>query len=90
MTLCDRKREIFAFGPSVLTYQLSLDHHKQIHANPTVVLERARVSVAQVAALDALAGVNPTQLILYVPLFREWFKVVGFDIPENVNILVRI
>jgi len=45
--ICDRKREILAFRHSVLTYQLSLYQHKQIHANPS------RVSAAQVAALDA-------------------------------------
>ena len=47
MTLCDRKREIFAFRHSVLTYQLSLYQHKQIHANPTLVEDRGRVSAAQ-------------------------------------------
>ena len=51
MRLCDRKREIVAFRPSVLTYQLSVYQLKQIHANPTLVV--GRVSVAQVAALDA-------------------------------------
>jgi len=52
MKLYDRKREIFTFRPSVLTYQLNLYQHKQIHANPTLVVERGRVSAAQVAALD--------------------------------------
>ena len=42
MMLCDRKREIFAFRPSLLTYQLSVYQHKQIHATPTLVLERGR------------------------------------------------
>jgi len=41
--LCDRKREIFAFRPSVLAYQLSLYQHQH---------NRGRVSAAQVAALD--------------------------------------
>jgi len=50
MTLCDRKRDMFAFRPSVLTDQLNLYQHKQIHANATLVV--GRVSAIQVAALD--------------------------------------
>ena len=51
-TICDRKREIFPFRPSVLTYQLNLYHHKQIHTNPTLIVDRGRVSAAQMASLD--------------------------------------
>ena len=50
MKLCDR-REILAFRPSVLTYQLNLYQHKQIHTNPIVVVDQGRVLAAQVAAL---------------------------------------
>ena len=44
------KREIFAFRPSVLTYQLKLYQHKQIHTSVTLVV--GLVLETQVAALD--------------------------------------
>ena len=63
MTFYERKREIIAFTPSVLTYQLSLYQHKQIHTNPTPIVDQGRVSEAQVSALDpcGLAGANSSQ-----------------------------
>ena len=54
MTLCDRKRKILAFRPSVLTYQFNLYQHKQIHTDPTLFVDRGQVSAAQVAALSPL------------------------------------
>jgi len=41
-------------------------------------------------SMSALAATNSSQLILSVTLFREWFKAVGLDIPENVKIFVGI
>jgi len=49
MKLYDRRREILA---SELNYQLNLYQHKQIHAKPTLVVYRGRMSAAQVATLD--------------------------------------
>jgi len=48
MKLSHTRRETLAFRPSVLTYQLKLYQHKQIHTNPTLM---DRGPVAQVAAL---------------------------------------
>jgi len=50
---CDRRAELIAFRASVVTYQLNLYQHKQIHTNPTLIVDRGRVSVAYVGALDA-------------------------------------
>ena len=35
----------------MLTYELDLCQHKQIHVNPTVVVDQGQVSLAQVSAL---------------------------------------
>ena len=51
MKLCNMMKKIVAFRPSVLTYQLNLYQHKQIHTNQTFVVDRGRISSAQVAAL---------------------------------------
>ena len=49
--LYDRKRELLAFRASVLTYELNLYQHIQIHTNPTLLVDQGRVSAAQVAAM---------------------------------------
>ena len=41
-------------------------------------------------SMTALIAANSSQLILSVTLFREWFKVVGLDIPENVKTFIGI
>ena len=48
----------------MLTYQLSLYQHKQIHANPTLAGDRGRVFAAQVAAMDPC--LHLVQLILHI------------------------
>jgi len=85
MTLCDRKKEIFAFRPSVLTYQLSLYQHKQIYANPTPVVDQVSDTGGCSRCMSALAAAKFSHLILSVILFHEWFKAEGIDISENMS-----
>ena len=84
MTLCDRKREIFAFGPCTLTYHLIFYQHKEIHTNPTLVWTEAgcRGLGGCTISTSALAAANSSQLILPVTFSRVIYA-VGVDIPES-------
>ena len=81
---------MFAFRPSVLTYQLSLYQHKQIYANLTLVVDGAGSTGGSSRSTSGLTAANSSQIILSMTLFHEWFKLVRLDMRANVKTLVGI
>jgi len=83
MTLCDRKKEILCVD---LSFKLMPTQTNTLQSNSCCGPGPGVGGTGGCSrCTHALAAANSSQLILSVTLFREWFKVVGLDIPENVK-----
>jgi len=87
MKFCNRRREILAIRPSVLTYQLkylNLYQHKQIHTNPTLVVGRLSVVCDLVPALWVC--LNPcTRCATELDSFRGYWHNRSFVIIKSTG-----